>query len=331
MLAFDDALEQQARRLTPTALQLARIDSGIRDVLGWLQNSNAEFGPVAPVAFTQGSVRLRTSITPRRDCGFDADVVCLLPENPAWNRDSREPFDVVGRAMSNLHRCTIEQKKRCWAVHYDAEFHVDVIPAVTQLPRPGSLNRPAGLAVFDNELNRWKSSDPIGFSDWFYRRAHLAPNGRRIAPIDPVADADWRLLFASSLPLCRAVQLLKRARDVWFGVSELAPKSILLTTLAARHYSGQATLHEALLGIADGVVHDLHQAGVKVVNPVDATEELSENWRTDPAALHCFRDFARALRDKLAGAAASWSGGEASFLDAIFGHDGCVLNAGGTP
>ena len=51
---------------------------------------------------------------------------------------------------------------------------------------------------------------------------------------------------SNKTPLQRAVQILKRHRDIMFAGDEDKPVSIIITTLAAKAYQGEGSITEAL-------------------------------------------------------------------------------------
>lgn len=104
-------------------------------------------------------------------------------------------------------------------------------------------------------------------------------------------------------PLQLATQLLKRWRDVHYDDPELAPISIVLTTLAGKHYFGEWHPLEALAGITARIVASLPRSGrVYVFNPAHAEEDLSERWDRNPRAYEAFADGVRDLNERLTSA-----------------------------
>jgi hypothetical protein len=92
-------------------------------------------------------------------------------------------------------------------------------------------------------------------------------------------------------PLKRAVQLLKRWRDVHYArAPRFAPISIVLTTLAGQHYGAQQSVSGALAGILGGITGSLPRNGGRlyVLNPAHPSEDLSERWDEDPGAYRAF-------------------------------------------
>ena len=93
--------------------------------------------------------------------------------------------------------------------------------------------------------------NPIGYAEWFYVRMgpqvlQLREAMAKAASASIEEIPEWRV----RTPLQRAVQLLKRHRDLRFSPdADDRPTSIIITTLAARAYSGQPQTYDALLQI----------------------------------------------------------------------------------
>ena len=99
--------------------------------------------------------------------------------------------------------------------------------------------------------------------------------------------------------LKRAVQLLKRHRDVVFGEDDRAPRSIVLTTLAGHSYGGELLCMDALLGIARRVndAVSICPGILEVRNPTNPNELFSETW--DAASYTLFVAFMRNFQARL--------------------------------
>jgi hypothetical protein len=82
-------------------------------------------------------------------------------------------------------------------------------------------------------------------------------------------------------PLKLVVQLIKRWRDRYYTAADLAPISIVLTTLAGHAYTGERSVSESLnlaLNRIVGFIDNAHQTGtrLRVWHPTHPAEELSE-------------------------------------------------------
>src|SRR5262249_15900286 len=131
--------------------------------------------------------------------------------------------------------------RRCWSLDYPKQFHMDVLPAIPNIERP-----PTGLLLTDKELVRWQKSNPKLYAEWFYngmkvifeeRKESLAKSYRTNIEEGPY----WQV----KTPLQRAVQILKRHRDMYFQYDQdNRPVSIIITTLAAKAYRNQDDLYD---------------------------------------------------------------------------------------
>jgi hypothetical protein len=93
-------------------------------------------------------------------------------------------------------------------------------------------------------------------------------------------------------PLQRAVQVMKRHRDVVFADDESdRPISIIITTLAAHAYDNEADLVDAITNIVARMPRYIHRRdGVSwVENPVNHAENFADKWRTHPKREANFR------------------------------------------
>src|SRR5207253_3510270 len=130
-----------------------------------------------------------------------------------------------------------------------------------------------------------------GYAAWFdqqsaYRRMAMA---KAIEPLPQPEGAEEKT------PLQLAVQLFKRWRDVRYADPDLAPISIVLTTLAADHYLGEAHPLEAFTAIVSRIEAAIPATGRLIVcNPAHPAEDLSERWDARPAA---YRAFVSGIRD----------------------------------
>lgn len=89
----------------------------------------------------------------------------------------------------------------------------------------------------------------------------------------------------------RAVQLLKRHRDVYFkGSLDTRPASIILTTLAAWAYNNEPDLTDAVASIVNGMKSHIEYKDGKyyVMNPAEDGENFAEKWNEDSARRDAF-------------------------------------------
>ena len=86
-------------------------------------------------------------------------------------------------------------------------------------------------------------------------------------------------------PLQRAIQILKRHRDIMFvDDQDNKPISIILTTLAAHAYNNEDNLLDAIVSIVNGMPKYIqHKYGKPwIPNPVNPTENFADKWIEKP-------------------------------------------------
>ena len=214
-------------------------------VAAWLSEEDSPLHSYTPELYPQGSFRLGTPIRPLlSNDEFDIDLVCRLSIRKE-STTQQVLKDLVGdrlKASDDLKKI-VKERRRCWQLVYNKRFHLDVLPAIPDAERPGT-----SILLTDKSLARWQFSDPIGYADWFYARMgpQLAQFREALARAADAAIEDipeWRV----RTPLQRAVQLLKRHRDLRFATDpDNRPVSILITTLAAHAYRPHPQTYEAL-------------------------------------------------------------------------------------
>lgn len=99
-------------------------------------------------------------------------------------------------------------------------------------------------------------------------------------------------------PLQKAIQILKRHRDIMFYEKDDKPISIIITTLAAHAYENEPDLFEALTNIVDGMKGHIYQKnGVYwVSNPVDPRENFADKWAKYPQRAENFINWLAQVR-----------------------------------
>lgn len=251
---------------------------------------------------TQGSFRLGTVVAPIADGGeYDMDLVYLRHVH----RDSITKVELKREAGDSLRGFVnsspegdpkLKEGKRCWTLDYPGEpFHMDTLPAI---PDPDELE-PA-ILLTDRELVRWQPSNPIGYADWF--------RGEMTLELKMLREAMAKTMDIEAVPedelkttLQRTVQALKRHRDLHFGEDhdKLAPASIIITTLAARAYTGGAGLFEVVSDITARMADFVeNRDGVLwVPNPVRPTENFADRWKDRPRRAEAFFDWIEQAHD----------------------------------
>lgn len=251
--------------------------------------------PASPLAdytlnlYPQGSFRLGTPIRPitHRD-EFDIDLVCQLAIEKERTTQA-ELKELVGNRLKAdpLSYGRLQERRRCWTLFYKKKFHLDVLPTIPDLEHLGT-----GVLVTDTSLFRWQFSNPLGYAQWFYDRMRaVLDEARQMIAKARSVDIEDIPVWSVRTPLQRAVQVLKRHRDIHFQRDlDRRPVSIILTTLAARSYNGESDLAEALIRIIETMGDHIEDREGKwwVPNPAHSGENFADKWNEKPSLRDAF-------------------------------------------
>jgi len=225
-----------------------------------------------PQIYSQGSFRLGTTVKPRKREEYDVDVVCELRADPRLFPNPVTLLDLIESLLRQHgdYATRLKRKNRCIRVLYARDFYLDILPGC-----PDPNGHDTCLVVPDRNGGCWKASNPKGYASWF----ETTSEKRMIkAALEPLPEFEYGVLKP---PLAYAVQLLKRWRDVFYETQpEIAPISIVLTTLAGLHYGGETDVVAALTAVLDRIVQAIPPVGQRliVLNPSNHKEDLSEKW-----------------------------------------------------
>lgn len=269
----------------PPALHRLAVER-YEDVGNWLGLTGGSQWLIYP----QGSFRLGTVVLPDSTGEYDIDLVCRRAiAKESITQDALKA--VVGEMLEAYRKAVAEQggdgptacipSRRCWRLEYPGHgFHMDVLPSIPDLEH----RDPSSILLTDVELVRWQHSNPIGYARWFRTRSEeLRVILEKMARADNVDEVpEWR----ARTTLQRLVQVLKWHCAVRFKEDlEDRPPSILITTLAAQAYDGEADLFRATLSAVRRMPQLIERrSGVWwVANPVHEGENFADKWNEYPA------------------------------------------------
>ena len=320
--------------IAPELQQLA-IDR-YEEVGTWL----AKHGGYRCRIYPQGSFRLGTVVRPAGRTGeYDIDLVCwlLIAKETITQAELKQRVGDLLHAYlrwKNLHGQTdgpksCEPRRRCWTLAYpDHGFHLDVLPTIPDVDHP-----PTGILLTDKQLYRWQHSNPIGYASWFRTRSEELQRRLVEAALKRhvnVADVpEWEVRTT----LQRLVQVLKWHCMIRFARDpENRPPSILITTLAARAYRGEADLFTATRNALAGMgEHIENRHGTWwVPNPAHEEENFADKWNEYPERREAFRAWHRDIAgvlDELVGLRGKGLPVVAARMAESFGHDAVKLSA----
>lgn len=248
-------------------------------IAGILENDEIFSGMKLNI-YPQGSFRLKTTVKPLTNEEYDLDFVAELPIDSIMTPN--ELYNHIARILKHdgIHNNMIELKSRCVRVKYANDFHLDIMP--------GKLinGYTHEIIVPDKQLKQWyHHSNPIGFAEWFENqartrlRSEILEYRTVLAEFETVTEQE---ITEHLEPLRRAVQLVKRYRDVFCSKNEVEPvRSIVICTLMGQinSYYGD-TLHiiESFCHYVNTLISQSNGQPFDVKNPV-VDEILTEKWR----------------------------------------------------
>ncbi len=282
----------------------------------WFHRKESAIARFDPAVYPQGSFRLGTVIRPLSDAEeYDLDLVSVLTLLSKADLSQADLKRLVGEevrayAQAKGVKEPVAEKKRCWRLDYadEVRFHMDILPAIPDdmafkqlLVRQGIPAEQAdhALAITDKTRSNytmisgdWPRSNPKGYALWFEERMKVVARQRRLALVEKraYASVDDVPAYEWKTPLQRAIQILKRHRDVMFrDKPELKPISIIISTLSAEAYEGEADLFSAVSNILERMPGLIQPQEPRVPNPVDPAEDFADKWKDAPRLDQSFR------------------------------------------
>lgn len=255
---IDVELAKLSRLLDISPSDYQRARDRFEALAQWLLEGHYQTGH-QPRVYLQGSFRLGTVIRPYHrdtDGDFDIDQVCEITQPYPASAPGTLKQDVGDRLKEHARyeKLLDEEGQRCWTIIYAHDegrpgFHIDVLPA-----HRSSEGEAGQIRITHREPRhyRWTHSNPDGYYYWFKRRNQLSERLVRQQRLQiqysnkslysRVEDVPLQLVRS---PLQRAIQIVKRHRDVYFAEENTKPISIIITTLITHRYQG-GTIEESI-------------------------------------------------------------------------------------
>jgi len=288
---LDDLLNRIAEGLQLDETRRNKMETAYNAVSDWIEADEGFFAGVEFEIYPHGSVRTNTTVKPTGKEEFDLDFVIHIHLD--WQKHN--PFKVYNELKRRLqehdtYKKMLEPKNRVLRLNYAGDFHMDIMPGCQEFAF--DQNR---IVVPDKKQHDWVSSNPRGYAGWFENEA----NSVREFLLEKAMSAEQlpdQEPYHLKKPLKRAVQLIKRYRDIYFEEdSDNATSSIILTTLAGQIYDAEGSIYDTV----NNIVARMHKAaqrgvfGFKVFNPVNPNEEFTDKWRQEPVLFERFLDFVK--------------------------------------
>ena len=277
--------------------------------------------------YPQGSFALGTVTKPVSDVDeYDMDLVSELSIRKK-EITQEELKNLVGKEIKAYARADHMSSfpkagRRHWTLNYadEVQFHMDILPAIPDADtykqllesrgHPLSSWSDSAIAITDNTLPNyrsidpdWPRSNPKGYSAWFRSRMDTAFSLRRkgIAEASRIRVEDVPE-YKVKTPLQRAIQILKRHRDIMFAEDpDDKPISIIITTLAGFAYNNETDILNTLKILVTTMPQFIRTVNgvTRIPNPVDPLENFADKWREHPQRKQKFYEWLRQAQTDL--------------------------------
>lgn len=209
----------------------------------------------------QGSYASKTIIKPVETHEYDVDMLLHMTYD-----EDKEPKDYI----NDVHDCLkendnykdkVHRKTRCVNIDYAGDFHLDLVPCITQ---QNPFTQEAEYFICNNKENEFEVTDGTGYRDWFNKKTRITHGN-----------------------LKRVTRLLKFLRD---HKGNFSVKSILLTTLIGNSIYTSDKGGEDFKNIPTALktvsnrINSFLQANVlmpEICNPVLEGESFTRHWDQD--------------------------------------------------
>ncbi|PHR13189.1 MAG: hypothetical protein COA40_06745 [Aequorivita sp.] len=328
----NQTLLQIAQYLDISPTDYKKAQERFSAVKNWLDNGAYKSG-YSPDVYLQGSFRLGTVVRPYhkdKEGNYDIDQVCELTKYSESKSPRILKNDIGDRLKedSDYERMLEREGRRCWTITYASEigrpgFHIDILPAFKS--DTGTLYN-IDITHQEENIYSWSSSNPKGYYLWFKSKNVYSPSfieTQRSA----IFNANRELyegkedvpkqLFRTSLQ--RAIQIMKRHRDVHFVNKDFKPISIIITTITAQVYNVESNIIEIIdefvnyalnrneFLIKNGYLNkdnilDYSNGKWMIPNPVDYArpddekENFADRWNMDSQLANAFFEWCQQLK-----------------------------------
>lgn len=281
--------DELANELNITTTMLERAETAYTALGDYIKQTNQDWDVSV---YPQGSFELGTVVKPlNEDEQYDVDLVVLVkkPFLDAQNLrlSIRDLLQQHGRYVGK-----IEDKKPCIRIQYadSAQFHMDIACA----KESPMLDTNIDISRFDESNNYYYDiSNPKGYVKWFktvmnyeeVRKGYFEAQQRAETEVE-----DLKLTRVRT-PLQKAIQILKRHRDIYFsGQNNIdeKPSSIIITTLCALTYdyvlsniNAKGNVYKTILNMIDrfpAFINRNENGDFQLMNPSRLEENFLKKW-----------------------------------------------------
>lgn len=208
---LEDLLNRMAEGLQLDQTRRGKMESAYGAVSDWIKTDEIFFKDVDFEIYPHGSVLAGTTVKPTSKEEFDLDFVIHIRMD--WDKYDPEKVyaELKRRLMENeTYSDMVEPKNRVIRLNYAGDFHVDIMPGCQELPFDEDR-----ILIRDKKLTGSVSSNPRGYGKWFNAKADTVKDfllEKAYAQQELPNEEPFHL----KKPLKRAVQLIKRYRNIFF-------------------------------------------------------------------------------------------------------------------
>lgn len=262
--------------------------------------------------YPQGSFQLGTVIKPLNDEEqYDVDLVVMV-KTPKYDAESLRNEVMQILESHGRYEGKIENKKPCIRIQYadSSQFHMDIASAQDiENGEDTSIN----IARFDGDHNYfYEISNPKGYIDWFKETMQFEELRKSQRALYEQCQTEVEELELSKMrtPLQKAIQILKRHRDIFFSKKENSddrPSSIIITTLCAMAYEdtyGTFEKENVYLTIVNmlrkfpSYIKSNAEGDYYLENPSNPKENFLKKWKENLNLVNAFNEWiTQARRD----------------------------------
>lgn len=284
VLQREELLARIAQELQLDKTRLEKMEKAYNAVANLLKQDDDFFNDLEIEVYAQGSKRIGTTVKPINDEDFDLDTVLHIYDL-YYNHSPEKVYNSLVKALEkdSYYKTIMEKKRRCVRLNYKSDFHMDILPACMS----NSYDKEK-IQIPEKALKNWSSGNPKGYGNWFLDIANSAKQSmlKQYSQILLEAKVETEPLpdeLYQKTPLQRAVQLIKRYRDIYFQDKDYPVSSIVITTLVASLYHQENSIFETIDNVTrrikDGYLESVgRNEKFKIINPINLSEDFTDSW-----------------------------------------------------
>ena len=284
-LQRDELLARIANELQLDQSRIKRMETAYKAVYELVKRDDVFFHDLNIELYAQGSKRIGTTVKPINGNDFDLDTVLHI-HSLYSNFNPSQIYNALVKVIEedDYYKQIREKKDRCVRLNYKSDFHMDILPGCMIV-----YDDKEKIAIPEKKLSGWSSGNPKGFANWFLETAHTVeePILKTFSESLIKANIESEPLPQDNIykktPLQRAVQLVKRYRDIYYQNKDFPVSSIVLTTLMGKYYHGENSIYSTIDNSIFELKKDFKSAIInkikfRITNPVNPDEDFTDSW-----------------------------------------------------